>query len=193
MIRSLSCAFWCILVMKQRSNCGHFWPVQGSRERRSWPKRTRLGQLLISARSPVSVRLLPLADAREIVDLLQAVQQRFLLRVVDLLAACVVGAAFHVASAQRSEMLLQERDVLVEELLLQILRTGGDHDARPERIAGTRYASVLPVPVPASTIRCFCRPARSPRPPPFGVARPDIRSWGATRKAVPFGQRTASQ
>ena len=25
----------------------------------------------------------------------------------------------------------------------------------PERIAGTRYASVLPVPVPASTIRCF--------------------------------------
>ena len=25
----------------------------------------------------------------------------------------------------------------------------------PERIAGTKYASVLPVPVPASTIRCF--------------------------------------
>ena len=25
----------------------------------------------------------------------------------------------------------------------------------PERIAGTRYAKVLPVPVPASTIRCF--------------------------------------
>jgi hypothetical protein len=51
-------------------------------------------------------------------------------------------------------MLLQEGNVLVEKLLLKILRAGGDDDALAgERIAGIRYASVLPVPVPASTIK----------------------------------------
>ncbi len=29
--------FWCIRVMKQRSNCGHFWPVQRSDGHRPWP------------------------------------------------------------------------------------------------------------------------------------------------------------
>ena len=56
MIRSLSLAFWCMRVMKQRSNCGHFWPLHNS-PRASILAHTELfsGSLLISARSPVSV------------------------------------------------------------------------------------------------------------------------------------------
>jgi hypothetical protein len=40
--------------------------------------------------------------------------------------------------AAAAEMLFRKRNVLEEKLLLQILRAGGNDDARPERIAGTR-------------------------------------------------------
>jgi hypothetical protein len=49
-------ARWCISVMKQRSNCLHFWPAQSS-ERASILAQAVLssGSVRISARSPVSV------------------------------------------------------------------------------------------------------------------------------------------
>ena len=92
--------------------------------------------------------LLPLADDLEIGHFFQAGEHRLLFGVVDLLAAGVVVAALHVADLERPrKVLLQERDVLEEELLLQVLGAGGDHDALAgeqrrhqvgERLAGAR-------------------------------------------------------
>ena len=74
--------------------------------------------------------LLPVADDLEIGHLLQPLEHRLLLGVVDFLAAGVVVAALHVADAHlAAEVLLQERDVLVNKLLLEILGGGGNHDA----------------------------------------------------------------
>ena len=57
-------------------------------------------------------------------------EHRLAIGVVDLLAAGEIGAALHVADLQRAvEMLLQKRNVFVEELLLQVLGAGGDHHA----------------------------------------------------------------
>ncbi len=74
--------------------------------------------------------LLPFADDLKVGDFFQAAQNRLAIGVVDLLPAGEVGAALHVADLQRPvEMLLQERNVFVEELLLQVLGSGGDHHA----------------------------------------------------------------
>ena len=92
--------------------------------------------------------LLPGLDHLEIGDFFQAGQHRFAVGIVDLLPAGVVVAALHVADAQRArKMLLQKGNVLEEELLLQVLGAGGDHDALAgedcghqvgQRLAGTR-------------------------------------------------------
>ena len=72
-------------------------------------------------------------------DLFQAAQDRLPFGVVDLLAAGVVAAAFHVADFQRpGEVLLEERNILIKELLLQILGAGGDDHALAGQSAGTR-------------------------------------------------------
>ena len=99
--------------MKQRSNCGHFWPVQRS-ERASILAQAMLvsGSVLISARSPVCGGLLPLADDLKVGDFFQAFEHRLLFGVVDLLAAGVIGAALHVADAQRAQMLFEETECL---------------------------------------------------------------------------------
>jgi hypothetical protein len=74
--------------------------------------------------------LLPIADDFEIHHLFKTVENGLLLAVVELLAAEVVLAPFHVAHAQRfGEVLLQKGDVLEVELLLQVLGAGGDHHA----------------------------------------------------------------
>src|SRR5579871_5417378 len=63
--------------------------------------------------------LLPRADDLEIRHFFQALQYRFLVGIVNFLAARVIGAALHIASPKRSaEMFLQERDVLEKKLLL---------------------------------------------------------------------------
>jgi hypothetical protein len=72
----------------------------------------------------------PFADNLKIGDFLQPCQDRFTLRVVDFLAAGVVGPAFHVADAKLiGEVLLQEGNVFEEELFLKVLRAGGNDDA----------------------------------------------------------------
>ncbi len=74
--------------------------------------------------------LFPFADGLEIRHFLQTGEHWLLIHVVDFLAAGVVGAAFHVADFEwPRKVLLQERNVLEKELLLQVLGAGGDYDA----------------------------------------------------------------
>src|ERR1017187_719408 len=89
-----------------------------------------LGQLLDFGAVAELGGLLPLADDLEIGDLFQPGEYRLLIGVVNFLRAGVVIAALHVADLERPrKMLLKERHVLKEELFLQILGAGGDHDA----------------------------------------------------------------
>ncbi len=84
----------------------------------------------------------------EVGDFFEAGKDGFALGVVDFLAAGVVGTALHVADAELvGEVLLEEGDVFVEELFLEVLGAGRDHDALGgenggdkigERLAGAR-------------------------------------------------------
>ena len=88
--------------MKQRSNCGHFWPVQQIAAGVDLgPRGARFGKRFDLGAVAGFGGLLPVADDLKIGDFFQAVQHRLLFGVVDFLAAGVVGAAFHVAGAQR--------------------------------------------------------------------------------------------
>jgi hypothetical protein len=51
---------------------------------------------------------------------------------------------------QDAERFFENRKVLIEDLLLEVLGAGRHEDPAAAEIAGMRYASVLPVPVPAS-------------------------------------------
>ncbi len=115
-------------VMKQRSNCGHFWPVQRS-PRASILAQAELdsGRDLISARSPVSVVFSHSRMIWKSATSSRPVEHGLLFGIVDFLAAGVVGAAFHVAGAQRRPRCFSRNGMsLIEELLLKILRAGGD-------------------------------------------------------------------
>ena len=130
MMMSLSAARWCISVMKQRSNCLHFWPVQSSL-RASTLAQAALdsGSRHLGAIADFG-RLLPFADDAKFADLFQSGEDRLALGVVDLLPAGVIVAALHVADLREAaKNCLEERDVLEKELLLQVLRAGGDDDA----------------------------------------------------------------
>ena len=72
-------------------------------------------------------------------------------------APCDAGTgSSRVPSAARSrrelERLSTAGEILAEELVLQRLRSGGDQQLATTSNAGTRYAKVLPVPVPASAM-----------------------------------------
>src|SRR3989304_3819698 len=72
-------------------------------------------------------RLFPLADAGVVVELLQALEHRLVLEVVEFLPAEEVRPALHVAGADFGvEVLLQKRDVLEEKLLLEGFRPRRD-------------------------------------------------------------------
>ena len=89
--------------------------------------------------------LFPLADDLEIGDLFQAGEDRLPLGVVDLLAAGVVGPALHVADAKLvGEVLLQERDVFEEQLLLKVFGAGGDHDPLAGEDSGDEIGERFP-------------------------------------------------
>ena len=98
MMMSLRCARWCIRVMKQRSNCGHFWPVHRSLRASSLAQaELDSGSVLISARSPNSVVFSHSRMIWKSATSSRPVEHRLLFGVVDFLPAGVVGAAFHVA------------------------------------------------------------------------------------------------
>ena len=111
------------------------------------PGRGRFGQGLDFGAVAHLAGLLPLADDLEIGDLFQPGEHRSVLGVVDLLAAGVIIAPLHVADLKGArEVLLEERDVLEEKLLLEGFGPGGDDDALAgeqgrhqvgERLAGT--------------------------------------------------------
>ena len=74
--------------------------------------------------------LFPGADELAVLDFDESGQGRTLLGFVELLAAEVVVAALHVGHVERAvEIPFEERDVLVVELLLQVLRAGRDDNA----------------------------------------------------------------
>src|ERR1019366_1566190 len=107
------------------------------------------------------------------IDLLQPAQHRISGEVVKLLAAQIIVTALHVADAQLAlaageKRLLQKRDILVEELLLQVLRTGGDDDAFAR--------APLPLPAPSATVRAETR-----RRGGFSRANPQARRIGRAR------------
>ena len=76
-------------------------------------------------------KLRPVANLREPVHFVDALQHRLPVHLVHLLTAQKIGAALHQRGFQvGSEMLLQERDVFLEELLLQRFR-GRRNDHAP--------------------------------------------------------------
>ena len=82
--------------------------------------------------------LLPGGDGAVVLDLLQSAEHGLIGEVIELLAAQIVVAALHVtdfelAFAVGKKRLFEKRDILVEELFLQILGSGGNDDA----LAGT--------------------------------------------------------
>src|SRR5580658_8537415 len=77
-------------------------------------------------------QLFPVADLREPVHFVNALQQRLPFELVHFLPAQKIVAAFHQRGPQvRRKMLLQERHVLIKQLFLQGFRGGGNHDAPP--------------------------------------------------------------
>ena len=134
--------------------------------------------------------LLPFADDFEIGHLFQAGEHGLFFGVVDFLPAGVVIAALHVADFQRPrEMLLEKRDVFEKQLLLEILGAGGDHHALARRSAGTRYARVFPVPVPASTIRWRLSARAASTASAISTCPRGIHTWDATWRASRAGKR----
>ena len=87
--------------------------------------------------------LLPGLNDLKIGDLFQSRQHGLFFGIVDLLAAGVVGAALHVAGAQRAQVFLQERNVLEEKLFLEIFRSRGNDDALPGENRGNQIRQSL--------------------------------------------------
>ena len=109
------------------------------------PGRARFHQVL--DRGPVAAvgDLFPLAQDGEVGDLLQTLQNRLFLGVVELLAAQVIRPPFHQAGADAArEKLLQEGNVLEKELFLQVFGPGGDHDAFAREQCGHQVRQRLP-------------------------------------------------
>ncbi len=130
MMMSLSRARRRISVMKQRSNCWHSEPMQRSVRASSLGHRWLVsGSPASSARSPVSVVFSQSLMMRNWLISSSPFRTGCDGQVVELLAAKIIAAALHVADAQLAQMLLQKRNIFVEELLLQCLGAGRDDDA----------------------------------------------------------------
>ena len=78
----------------------------------------------------------------------------------QVVVAHVVRAALEQRDRDRHrERVAHGRDVALEELVLQVLVPVETMTLPPHSSAGTRYAKVLPVPVPASAISVFSPPS----------------------------------
>ena len=73
--------------------------------------------------------LLPFGNLLILRDFFESVEDGLAAQRVELVAAEVVGAALHIADAQRAEQRFEEGDVLEEKLLLEVLGAGRDDDA----------------------------------------------------------------
>ena len=98
------------------------------------PKGARLRQFR-EFRAVASLRrFLPRGDGAVLLDLFQPAEHRLVGEIKKLFAAEIVVAPFHVADAQLAipfgkQCPLQRGDIFEEELLLQVLGTGGDDDS----------------------------------------------------------------
>ena len=87
----------------------------------------------------------PLAQDGKVGDLLQALQDRLLLGIVELLAAQVIRPSLHQTGVDAArEKLLQEGNVFVEKLFLQVLGSGGNHHALAREQRGHQVRQRLP-------------------------------------------------
>ena len=73
--------------------------------------------------------MLPLGDLAVLVDFFQTGKNRLVAEGGQLVAAQIVGAALHVADAERAEQRFKERNVAEVELVLEGLGSGGNDDA----------------------------------------------------------------
>ncbi len=121
--------------MKQRSQALHFCPRQVSERASSLCQRALAsGSDASSARSPVLRDLFPGRDGAVVLDLLQAAEHGLIGKVIKLFAAQIVVAPLHVADVELAfavgeKRLLEKRDILMEELFLQILGSGRNDDS----------------------------------------------------------------
>src|ERR1700685_1165865 len=108
------------------------------------PERAGLGQFRQFGAVSGLRRLLPRGDGAIVLNLLQAAQHGLAGQVVELLAAQIVVAPLHVADIQApltvgKQRLLQKRNILVKELLLQVLSARRNNHA----LAGTNYGDKI--------------------------------------------------
>ena len=87
--------------------------------------------------------LLPFGDLLILRDFFESVEDGLTAQGVELVPAEIVGAALHIADAQRAEQRLEEGDVLEEELLLQVLGSGRDDDAAARAQGGEQIGEGL--------------------------------------------------
>src|SRR5213080_4315743 len=129
-IRSASCARWCIPVTKHGLNDGQFLPVQVSRLASSFPQSSESsGRKVSSARSPVSVNFAQ-SLIWQGVQFLHALQQSLVGHLIQLRNTKEIRAPLHHRNFEvRREMLLQKRNILLIELFLQRFRGRGNHHA----------------------------------------------------------------
>src|SRR5579859_451048 len=93
--------------------------------------------------------LLPGSDHAVLLNLIKAVQNWLIGKIVELPSAQIIVAAFHVADAEpavavREERLFEKGDVLVEKLFLQVLGAGGDDHALAGADRGHEIRESLP-------------------------------------------------
>ena len=117
--------------MKQRSNCLHFC---AGAELRAGVDLTPGGAFFGKCADFGAIAqfggLFPVLNDLKIGDFFEAGEDGGVFGFVDLLAAGVVAAAFHVADAQGStDDLFKKRDIAEEELLLEGFGAGGNDDA----------------------------------------------------------------
>src|SRR5437588_446898 len=102
----------------------------------AWPQRARFRQRRHLGSISRLGASFPLCNGAVLLDFFQATEHRLSGEVVELLPAQIIVASLHVADAQMSftfgkERALEKRNVLAEELLLQIFGSGGDDYALP--------------------------------------------------------------
>src|SRR5713101_2603185 len=132
-IRSASCARWCMPVKKHGLNDGQFFPVQVSLLASSFPQSSESsGRNVSSALSPVSVNFAQFLDLPEGIQLFHAFQQPLVRHLVQLRDAQKIRAPLHHRDFQVGrKVLLQKGYVLLVELLLKRFRGRGNHHAPP--------------------------------------------------------------
>src|SRR5204863_9258445 len=98
------------------------------------PERAGFGQRLQFGAVSSGGVLLPRGNRAILLDLFESAQHRLARQVVQLFAAKIIVASFHIADAKfavalRVNRLLDKRNVFMKELLLKILGAGRNYDA----------------------------------------------------------------